>query len=70
MLLPVVVLLLLYTALQGSTIGGANASRWIRIPLMGITFQPSTLAMEEFIAGRVYYRRPEIEAAAEDNSQA
>ena len=32
--------------------------------------KPSTLAMEEFIAGRVYYRRPEIEAAAEDSSQA
>jgi cell division protein FtsW len=30
--------------LQGSTIGGANASRWIRVPIVGFTFQPSTLA--------------------------
>ncbi len=32
--------------------------------------KPSTLAMEEFIDGRVYYRRPEIEASAEDSTQA
>ena len=30
--------------LQGVTIGGANASRWIRVPIVGFTFQPSTLA--------------------------
>ena len=29
---------------EGTTIGGANASRWIRIPFVGITFQTSTLA--------------------------
>ena len=33
----------LYVA-QGTTIGGANASRWIRIPFVGIGFQTSTLA--------------------------
>jgi len=63
MLLPVVVLLLLYTALQGSTIGGANASRWIRIPLMGITFQPSTLAMVVlmvYISGYLSKKREQI----------
>ncbi len=43
--LPIVILLLLYTALQGSTIEGANASRWIQIPIVGVSFQPSTLAM-------------------------
>ncbi len=43
-MIPVVVLLLLYTLSQGTTIGGANASRWIRIPFVGIGFQTSTLA--------------------------
>jgi len=42
--IPVVVLLLLYTLMQGKTIGGANASRWIEIPFVGIGFQTSTLA--------------------------
>lgn len=44
LLLPVVVLLLVYTVSQGTVIGGANASRWIRIPFVGISFQTSTLA--------------------------
>ena len=44
LLLPVVVVLLIYTVSQGNTIGGANASRWIRIPFVGIGFQTSTLA--------------------------
>ncbi|CAI8235654.1 MAG: putative peptidoglycan glycosyltransferase FtsW [Formosa sp. Hel1_33_131] len=43
-MIPVVLVLLLITMLQGSTIGGANASRWIRVPIVGFTFQPSTLA--------------------------
>ncbi len=43
--LPLVVLLLLFTLSQGSTIGGANAARWIKIPFTSIGFQPSTLAM-------------------------
>lgn len=43
-MLPVVLLLLMYTLAQGTTIGGANASRWIRIPIVGFTFQTSTLA--------------------------
>ena len=42
--LPVVLLLLVYTLAQGTTIEGANASRWIRLPLVGITFQTSNLA--------------------------
>jgi cell division protein FtsW len=41
---PVILILLIVTMLQGSTIGGANASRWIRVPIVGFTFQPSTLA--------------------------
>jgi len=42
--MPVVVLLLIYTLAQGTTIEGANASRWIQIPWVGITFQTSNLA--------------------------
>lgn len=42
--IPIIVLLLLYTLLQGKTIGGANASRWIQIPFIGVGFQTSTLA--------------------------
>ena len=41
---PVILILLLVTLLQGSTIDGANASRWIQVPFVGFTFQPSTLA--------------------------
>ena len=43
-LLPVVWVLLIYTLLKGTVIDGANASRWIQIPFIGITFQTSTLA--------------------------
>ena len=42
--LPIVLVLLAYTLAQGTTIDGANASRWIRLPLVGITFQTSNLA--------------------------
>ncbi|MGY8913770.1 MAG: FtsW/RodA/SpoVE family cell cycle protein [Flavobacteriales bacterium] len=42
--MPIVLLLLAYTLAQGTTIDGANASRWIRLPLVGFTFQTSTLA--------------------------
>ncbi len=41
-LLPVVVLLLIYTLLQGHEV--ANAARWIRIPFLGWTFQTSAFA--------------------------
>lgn len=42
--LPIVIILLIITMAEGTTIGGANASRWIRIPFVGITFQTSTMA--------------------------
>jgi cell division protein FtsW len=42
--LPIVWLLLGLTMLRGTVIGGANASRWIQVPFIGITFQPSTFA--------------------------
>lgn len=44
LMLPVVILLLVYTLTQGTVIDGANASRWISIPIVGIGFQTSTLA--------------------------
>lgn len=42
--LPFVLLLLVYTLTQGHTINGANASRWIQIPFIGVGFQTSALA--------------------------
>ncbi len=44
LMLPVIIVLLIFTLSQGTTIGGANASRWIQIPFVGIGFQTSTLA--------------------------
>jgi cell division protein FtsW len=43
-LLPLVWLLLGYTMFKGNVIDGANASRWIQVPFVGITFQTSTVA--------------------------
>jgi cell division protein FtsW len=42
--LPVVWLLLAYTLIKGTVIAGANASRWIQVPFIGLSFQTSTLA--------------------------
>ncbi|MFY7756798.1 MAG: FtsW/RodA/SpoVE family cell cycle protein [Flavobacterium stagni] len=42
--LPIVWALLLYTLVKGTVIEGANASRWIQIPFIGVSFQTSTLA--------------------------
>lgn len=44
LMIPVVIVLLFYTLIQGTTIDGANASRWINIPIINKTFQTSTLA--------------------------
>ncbi len=43
-MIPLVIVLLIVTLAQGTTIGGANAARWIRIPIIGVGFQTSTLA--------------------------
>lgn len=43
-MMPIVLVLLLVTMFQGTTIEGANASRWIQIPIIGMSFQTSTLA--------------------------
>ncbi|WP_111709715.1 FtsW/RodA/SpoVE family cell cycle protein [Lutibacter citreus] len=44
LMLPIVFVLLIVTLAKGTVIGGANASRWIQIPVIGIGFQTSTLA--------------------------
>lgn len=44
LMLPIVIVLLMYTITQGSSIAGSNTSRWIQIPVIGVTFQSSTLA--------------------------
>lgn len=43
-LLPIVIVLLIVTLLQGTTMQGANASRWIQVPIVNFSFQTSTLA--------------------------
>lgn len=40
----IVIILLVFTLAQGTTIGGANASRWLRVPGIPVSFQTSTLA--------------------------
>jgi len=42
--MPLVIVLLVYTLTQGTTIDGANAARWIQIPFIGVGFQTSTFA--------------------------
>jgi cell division protein FtsW len=42
--LPVVFVLLVLTLLQGTTIDGANAARWLKLPGTSITIQTSTFA--------------------------
>lgn len=42
--LPIVWVVLAYTLIKGTVIAGANASRWIQIPFIGLSFQPSTVA--------------------------
>ena len=41
--------LLIFTLVQGQTIGGANASRWIMIPGLGVGIQPSTIASQALL---------------------
>ena len=35
---------MVFTAFQGNEIEGANANRWLNIPFVGVSFQPSSLA--------------------------
>jgi cell division protein FtsW len=63
LMLPLVILLLIYTLAQGTTIGGSNASRWIEIPFIGVGFQTSTLAILVLMiyVSRYLARKKEIE---------
>ena len=45
LMIPVVIVLLIYTIFQPSVTDSlTNTNRWIKIPFVGFTFQPSTLA--------------------------
>lgn len=44
LMLPVVFILLVLTLARETVIEGANASRWLQIPFVGVEFQTSTLA--------------------------
>jgi cell division protein FtsW len=43
-ILPAAIVLLMVTLFQGSTMGGANAARWVRIPVLNMSFQTSAFA--------------------------
>ncbi len=43
-MIPIILVLLVITMLQGTVMGGASASRWIKIPIVGVSFQTSTFA--------------------------
>lgn len=43
--IPIVIVLLIYTWMQGTTVQGASASRWIMIPFINKSFQSSSLAL-------------------------
>ena len=44
LMMPVVIVLLVITLMQGKVIGGATASRWIQIPFVNMSFQTSAFA--------------------------
>jgi len=68
-MLPLVILLLIYTLSQGTTIGGSNASRWIEIPFIGVGFQTSTLAVLVLMVyvSRYLARKKESEITFKDS---
>jgi len=53
-MIPIVMVLLVITMMQGTVMGGASASRWIRIPIVGMSFQTSTFA---FVVLMMYVAR-------------
>ncbi|WP_394759800.1 FtsW/RodA/SpoVE family cell cycle protein [Flavobacterium sp.] len=62
-LLPLAWVLLFYTLFKGTLIEGANASRWIQVPFIGITFQPSAFASMSLL---IYVARYLSKTAIED----
>ena len=67
--LPIVWLLLGYTLIKGTVIAGANASRWIQVPFIGITFQTSTLAFIVLMlyVARYLSKKREVEVAFQES---
>ena len=55
LLIPITVLLLIYTFSLGTTIDGTIASRWIQIPIIGLSFQTSSLAFLVLMIYSAYY---------------
>ena len=55
LLLPITILLLIYTFSIGTTIDGTIASRWIQIPIIGLSFQTSSLAFLVLMIYVAYY---------------
>jgi len=55
LLLPITVLLLIYTFSIGTTIDGTISSRWIQIPIIGLSFQTSSLAFLVLMIYTAYY---------------
>jgi len=53
--LPVIITLLIYTAFQGNIIEGANANRWIKLPIIGLSFQPSSMAIVVIMIYSAFY---------------
>ena len=53
--LPVIITLLIYTAFQGNIIEGANANRWIQLPIIGLSFQPSSMAIVVIMIYSAFY---------------
>ena len=43
-ILPAAIVLLIVTLFQGTTMGGANAARWVRIPVLNMSFRTSAFA--------------------------
>lgn len=53
--LPAAIILLLITLFQGTEMGGANASRWVRIPVLGFSFQTSAFASLALLVWLAYW---------------
>ena len=53
--LPTIIILLVITAIQGNVIDGANASRWIKLPVVGLSFQPSSMAIVILMVYTAFY---------------
>ena len=55
LLIPITILLLIYTFSIGTTIDGTIASRWIQIPIIGLSFQTSSFAFLVLMIYSAYY---------------